>query len=568
MNPVTVYATRPTVGIDPRTGVIILRLAEPIGTPSVDNSPSAVHLLCGLDNGVNPPLPGAVLQTEIDDLIAAGVPEANIAWYSTGSEGPAVPTPGSGSLIGVSVVTSAAAIGGVGGSAGAGLGALTGVSAATSVAAISGAGASGATAPSAPTGISSTAGDGQLTITWTAGTGATSSQIRYGTASGVYGTTINPATSPQVISGLTNGAAIYYQVGATNGSGTTWSAEQSAMPVVAATIPATPTGVALTAGNGQLTVNWTDVSGETTYNVYYSIYSTLNANGMDGALDGYSYPPDATSGKITGIAANSVSQVITGLTNGTNYYVRVSAVNSAGESSLAAAVIGTPNTPFVADFVGAAGAYTSNLDFDAYTAGAGTVTLDGTGRLVMTSAATTDGMMVFRKTPFMSSAARTYKVKAKAVSGTTLTLVRALAVLGANSTFAPTTITALGSIENSRIEVFFVESSGLKIRIAYISASTGGSLYWDTVTHTWVTTGQTDFAASYDTDYVLAIASDGSSMALTLKTADEATTLVAPASVPWSSIGASGYAHSYICWGDLRTDGHTGEISIDWYKEQ
>ena len=88
-------------------------------------------------------------------------------------------------------------------------------------------------APSAPTGISAVAGNTQVTITWTAGTGSTSSLVRYGTTSGLYTVTIDPATSPRTISGLTNGTTIYYQVGAKNIAGTTWAAEGSVTPAAA-----------------------------------------------------------------------------------------------------------------------------------------------------------------------------------------------------------------------------------------------------------------------------------------------------------------------------------------------
>ena len=42
------------------------------------------RILCGLDDGTT--LPGAVLQAQIDDLIAHGVNANAIIWYSTGSE--------------------------------------------------------------------------------------------------------------------------------------------------------------------------------------------------------------------------------------------------------------------------------------------------------------------------------------------------------------------------------------------------------------------------------------------------------------------------------------------------
>ena len=160
--------------------------------------------------------------------------------------------------------------------------------------------------PQAPTGISATAGNGQATISWTAGTGGTSSLIRYGTATGVYTTTLDPATSPQVISGLPNGQATYYQVGAKNVAGTMWSVEYSVTPV---DLPQPPTGISATAGNGQATISWTAGTGATSSSIRY------------GTTSG-SYPSQF----------NSVSspRTITGLTNGTTIYYQVGAVNGSG----------------------------------------------------------------------------------------------------------------------------------------------------------------------------------------------------------------------------------------------
>ena len=160
--------------------------------------------------------------------------------------------------------------------------------------------------PSPPIGISSTAGDTQVTITWTAGTGATSSLIRYGTSTGVYTTTIDPAASPQTISSLVNGTPVYYQVGAKNAGGTTWSVEYSVTP---AALPQAPTGISATAGNGQSTISWTAGTGGTSSSIRY------------GTVSG-SYPSQL----------NSVSSpyTITGLANGTTIYYQVGAVNGGG----------------------------------------------------------------------------------------------------------------------------------------------------------------------------------------------------------------------------------------------
>jgi hypothetical protein len=80
-----------------------------------------------------------------------------------------------------------------------------------------------------------------------------------------------------------------------------------------ATPPPAPTGLTATAGNSQGTLTWSAAPGATSYNVYRS----------------------TTSGSETllrsGISATAFSD--SGLTNGTTYYYKVTAVNSVGESA-------------------------------------------------------------------------------------------------------------------------------------------------------------------------------------------------------------------------------------------
>jgi fibronectin type 3 domain-containing protein len=75
--------------------------------------------------------------------------------------------------------------------------------------------------PAAPTGVTATPGNDQVTIAWTAVTGATSYNIYWSTTSGagVTGTQIASATNPYIQTGLTNGTTYYYVVTAVNGNG-------------------------------------------------------------------------------------------------------------------------------------------------------------------------------------------------------------------------------------------------------------------------------------------------------------------------------------------------------------
>ena len=97
--------------------------------------------------------------------------------------------------------------------------------------------------PSAPTGVTPSVGDGQVTISWNAVSGATSYNIYWSTTSGVTkstGTKISNVTSPYTHSGRTNGAAYYYVVTAVNDFGESVESSQvSAIPQAPIRLPKT-----------------------------------------------------------------------------------------------------------------------------------------------------------------------------------------------------------------------------------------------------------------------------------------------------------------------------------------
>jgi fibronectin type 3 domain-containing protein/DNA-binding protein YbaB len=183
-------------------------------------------------------------------------------------------------------------------------------------------------APSAPTGVTATPGNGVVTIAWNAVPTANSYNIYYSTTPGV--TTSSPQlpgilNSPYPHWGRTNGTTYYYRVAAVNAGGEgPLSAEVSATPQVPA--PSPPTCVDATPGNGQVIITWSPVSGATSYNIYWAT------------------TPGVT--KHSNLLANKTSPYIhPGLTNGTKYYYRVSAVNAGGESSLSIEVSAIPQIP-------------------------------------------------------------------------------------------------------------------------------------------------------------------------------------------------------------------------------
>ncbi len=179
-----------------------------------------------------------------------------------------------------------------------------------------------ATLPAATSGLSATAGNGRAVLDWTApanngGSAITSYNVYEGTSPG--GETLLQSTASSAptftVTGLTNGTTYYFKVTAVNGVGEgPVSDEASATP---ATLPGASSGLRATAGNAEAVLNWTAPANNggsaiTSYNVY------------EGAS-----PGGETLQQSTGSSASTFT--VTGLTNGTTYYFKVTAVNGVGE---------------------------------------------------------------------------------------------------------------------------------------------------------------------------------------------------------------------------------------------
>ncbi len=198
-----------------------------------------------------------------------------------------------------------------------------------------------ATTPAAPTGVSAVAGNGQVTVNWTAVTGATSYNVYRSTTQGVQGTMIgsiaSSATASYTDTTSVNGTTYYYTITAVNAAGESPASMQSsgATPTAPITVPAAPTGVNATDGIAQVTVAWTTATGATSYKVYRS-----TAQGQQGMLIG-----------STSAASLADSTAL----NGTTYYYAVTASSSAGESPASAAASVTPGTSWTTVKMGGGG---------------------------------------------------------------------------------------------------------------------------------------------------------------------------------------------------------------------
>ncbi len=181
--------------------------------------------------------------------------------------------------------------------------------------------------PASPTGLVATAGNAQVSLTWTASSGATSYHVKRSTTSGAETQISSPTSTSYTDTGLTNGTKYFYVVSAANSGGeSAMSSEVSATPSAPSTTPATPTGLQATGGNAQVSLSWNASTGAASYDVKRS---TTNGGPYS-----------------TAVASPTTTQYTdTTATNGTTYYYVVSAVNTAGQSANSAQASATPANP-------------------------------------------------------------------------------------------------------------------------------------------------------------------------------------------------------------------------------
>ena len=153
--------------------------------------------------------------------------------------------------------------------------------------------------------------------------GATSYSLQYGTSSGSYSMTISDAVSPATVSSLVNGTTYYFIVTASNDAGSV---------IATSEVSGTPNGPhpfsisSATVGNTQVALMWEPSIGATSYNVRYGMSTE-------------SYPTTFATGLV------GTTNTLTGLTNGTTYYIMVTAVNANGTQDAVAEFVRTPAQP-------------------------------------------------------------------------------------------------------------------------------------------------------------------------------------------------------------------------------
>ncbi len=169
-----------------------------------------------------------------------------------------------------------------------------------------------------PQNIKTTAGDGKVTMTWSAVNGATKYAV-YMLQNGSYVCKNNAVTGTSyTFAGLTNGTKYSFKVKAyVNGAWKTASGAVSGTPV----FTGIPANIKTSAGDTRVTMTWDKVTGATKYAVYI--------------LQNGSYV--CKSNAVTG-----TSYTFSGLTNGTKYSFKVKAYVNGAWKTASGAVSGTP----------------------------------------------------------------------------------------------------------------------------------------------------------------------------------------------------------------------------------
>lgn len=103
---------------------------------------------------------------------------------------------------------------------------------------------------------------------------------------------------------------------------------ETSLPPAAETAPPAPAAPSVASGNGELTVSWTSVGVGVTYEVFYN-----TTDSAEGAIPFAGNPVEGTSAQLTG------------LTNGTTYYVFVRGTNAIGVGDYSPSTASTPSLP-------------------------------------------------------------------------------------------------------------------------------------------------------------------------------------------------------------------------------
>jgi fibronectin type 3 domain-containing protein len=394
--------------------------------------------------------------------------------------------------------------------------------------------------PAPPTGVTATPGDGEITLAWTASTGATSFQVsRNTTGTGSFTAIATPTTTNYLDKPVTNGAAYYYVVAASNGScSSANSAVASATPVC--TPPSVPGTITATAGDTTVTLSW-DPSMPTP-----ASYTLQRKTGATGTWATIASPAVA-------------SYTDSSLANGTAYYYQVSASNGSCNSAYNTAVSVTP---------GVTCAQTAPTNPKAAATGSVQVTLTWSAATVTPSggyniARSTSGTTGFTSIGTVTSSALTYVDSDSTLVKSTVYYYQVTAVgvtcTATSSTVSTTTACANPPIPsptasadaNGNITIAWAAVSGATAYTVYRSDSSNG-------TYAQISTNQT--AATY-TDAAAGL-TKGNVYYYKVNASNAAGQCSSSQSSP--AVSAMSCAAAAVPIGLVRTVGTSGQVVLNW----
>ena len=405
--------------------------------------------------------------------------------------------------------------------------------------------------PQMPSNISYAVSSGTVTTTFSVSSGSPSS-FQYSTDAGstwaTKSTTLSSSVYTMVITKLSsdgttdlvNGTTYPIQLRGVNSYGNGFASSSSNQAPGAA--PSAPTSLIVSPGNLQATVSWTAPTNVNGYAVsgYKTEYSTNNTSWTTASSN---------------TASATTSYTFTGLSNGSSYYFRVSAINSKGTSSTLSSSssqkIGVPSDPTITGIT--PGDNTLSVAFTAPTSTNG-------ASITNYEYSTNNGSTWSTRSPTSTSSplvissgvsnGTTYTVAIRAVnsngSGVTSNLVQAVP---ANSVVAPAAPT-ISSITagNTQASVVFTPGSDGGASITNYKYSINGGSTWVTpspavTSSPLVITGLTN-GTSYSIS-IKAVNSAGDGAAATAVSVVPATTPGAPTSVTLTA-GDSAFDVSWI----------------------
>lgn len=185
--------------------------------------------------------------------------------------------------------------------------------------------------PGQPTGVTATAGNGSANVSWIAPANPGDDAITgYTVTSSPGGISTDTTSAVGTIAGLTPGTAYSFRVTATSAAGTGATSEASDQ-VTPYTTPEAPRAFAAVSSDSAAALSW-----------------AVPASDGFSALSGYVIEQSTAGGAYASVAAPGPTETtarVTGLSNGSSYSFRISAVNAAGTGPAASSAPIVPAGP-------------------------------------------------------------------------------------------------------------------------------------------------------------------------------------------------------------------------------